>query len=350
MPVGCAVRRGEPASATKCVAASRARCVLGSAWLGAPVLLTTWIVCACGRSPPTAAMEMAPDSSTSSHGESSSYGSGAVSSATMDSGATGATDTTTDTGSGGGSCSDEPIAKPEVFECSLIEQDCAAERKCMPWANDGGVAWNATRCSCIAAAPRSIGEKCLVAGDAARGLDDCERGGMCWGVEPESGTGTCVRVCGGGTTGADALSECASAETCRVLNEGALAVCVPRCDPFASTCPQGQACLPSEFETQWSCVPLIPDLPRVGAPCEYANVCSPGSLCVETTECLAAASCCTESCSEDGRIGTCPIPDRPCQPWHAPGRGPDGEHGVGSCTSYPLPMQPPRLARTVRVP
>ena len=39
------------------------------------------------------------------------------------------------------------------FECDLFEQDCPPGEKCMPWANDGGGAWNATRCSPVADNP-----------------------------------------------------------------------------------------------------------------------------------------------------------------------------------------------------
>ena len=31
-------------------------------------------------------------------------------------------------------------------ECNQWVQDCPEGEKCMPWANDGGSAWNATRC------------------------------------------------------------------------------------------------------------------------------------------------------------------------------------------------------------
>src|SRR5687768_13175994 len=32
-------------------------------------------------------------------------------------------------------------------QCDLWAQDCARGSKCMPWAFDGGVHWNGTRCS-----------------------------------------------------------------------------------------------------------------------------------------------------------------------------------------------------------
>ncbi|MEX1364969.1 MAG: hypothetical protein AB1Z98_17710, partial [Nannocystaceae bacterium] len=35
---------------------------------------------------------------------------------------------------------------PPPPQCSLFAQDCPDGEKCMPWANDGGDAWNATIC------------------------------------------------------------------------------------------------------------------------------------------------------------------------------------------------------------
>src|SRR5690349_13167900 len=47
-------------------------------------------------------------------------------------------------------------------ECDIWEEDCPEGYKCMPWANDGGNAWNATRCSPIAPDAHAPGESCTV--------------------------------------------------------------------------------------------------------------------------------------------------------------------------------------------
>ena len=43
-------------------------------------------------------------------------------------------------------------------QCNPFTQDCPEGEKCMPWANDGGGSWNATRCSPISDNPGEPGE------------------------------------------------------------------------------------------------------------------------------------------------------------------------------------------------
>jgi hypothetical protein len=69
---------------------------------------------------------------------------------------------------------------PGPFACDLWSQDCPADEKCAPWADDGGDEWNATRCVPIADAPAQTGDACVVEGDRQSGLDDCEIGAVCW--------------------------------------------------------------------------------------------------------------------------------------------------------------------------
>ena len=51
----------------------------------------------------------------------------------------------TDTGSDGGAFIQEPDGGGTDIECDLWGQDCPDGEKCMPWANDGGSSWNATK-------------------------------------------------------------------------------------------------------------------------------------------------------------------------------------------------------------
>ncbi len=55
-----------------------------------------------------------------------------------------------------------PDGGGSVIACDLWSQDCPPGEKCMPWANDGGNTWNATRCTPIDDDPRSVGEPCTV--------------------------------------------------------------------------------------------------------------------------------------------------------------------------------------------
>jgi hypothetical protein len=40
----------------------------------------------------------------------------------------------------------DPDGGGPSIECDQWAQDCPPGEKCMPWANDGGSSWNATRC------------------------------------------------------------------------------------------------------------------------------------------------------------------------------------------------------------
>jgi len=83
-----------------------------------------------------------------------------------------------------------------AFECDLFAQDCPDGEKCMPWANDGGDHWNATRCSPINGDAGVSGDDCTAEGSGVSGLDDCELGSMCWDVD-DMNMGTCVDMCVG---------------------------------------------------------------------------------------------------------------------------------------------------------
>jgi hypothetical protein len=84
---------------------------------------------------------------------------------------------------------------PAYFECDILAQDCPAGRKCMPWANDGGMEWNATHCTRVVAMPVQHGDPCVVEGNGYSGFDDCELGVMCWEVDPVTDAGVCAALC-----------------------------------------------------------------------------------------------------------------------------------------------------------
>ena len=54
------------------------------------------------------------------------------------------------------------------------------------WANDGGGAWNATKCEEIPPEPDGVGEPCTVEISGTSGVDTCVLGAMCWDVDPET--------------------------------------------------------------------------------------------------------------------------------------------------------------------
>ena len=138
----------------------------------------------------------------------------------------------------------------DPFECDIFAQDCPDGEKCMPWANDGGGAWNATRCTAVDDSAGQPGDECIVEGSGVSGIDSCDLGVMCWDVDPETNVGTCVAMC----TGDEANPICEDpATTCTIANNGAIVLCLPTCDPLLQDCGDDQGCYP--IDDEWSCAP-----------------------------------------------------------------------------------------------
>lgn len=186
----------------------------------------------------------------------------------------------------------EPDGGLTSFECDLYEADCNRGEKCTVWANDGGGAWNATKCVEVDPSPDLAGEECHVEGSGVSGIDSCEAGAFCWDTNTE-GMGMCVPFCQG--------SE--NAPTCDNPHEAPAAgktfcICLPTCDPLLNDCPVGCGCYGTD--NRFQCVPDAsgPDLGAFGDPCEFTNGCDPGLSCTsaEYVECEGTA-CCTYFCS-----------------------------------------------------
>ncbi len=223
------------------------------------------------------------------------------------------------------------------FECDLFAQDCPQGEKCMPWANDGGGAWNATRCSPIAPAPGQAGDECTVEGNGVSGIDDCDIGVMCWDVDPKTNMGTCVAMC----TGDESNPICEDPDTsCAIANDGAIILCLPNCDPLLQDCVDGQACYP--INDAWSCAPDASGETGVyGDPCEFINVCDPGYICLNAAAvpsgqaCEGAGGCCSGICDLSDPAGDAQCEGaaggQTCQAWYEEGAAPPGYEDVGAC-------------------
>lgn len=224
-----------------------------------------------------------------------------------------------------------------AFECDLWAQDCPRGEKCMPWSNDGGLAWNATHCRPIDPMPGAPGEVCTVEGSALSGVDSCGLGSMCWSVDATTLEGECVAMCGGSE---DAPQCDEPGRSCAIFNQGAIALCLPECDPLASACAQGEICVPGSGEPRWFCVPGIDPSGAQGEPCEFMNFCGPGSVCAndEVTGSCVALGCCTPTC--DLAMPTCPDMAATCVPWYRPGTAPPGLENTGICAVDPVPPEP----------
>ncbi|MEM6293444.1 MAG: hypothetical protein AAGA54_19385 [Myxococcota bacterium] len=171
----------------------------------------------------------------------------------------------------GDDCGEDCIAEA----CDLWTQACDAGEKCMSWANDGGSAWNATRCVPVDPEPGAPGEPCRVAGSAVSGVDSCGLGSMCWDVDDQK-KGTCISLCGG--TPREPLCD-DPADRCVQANDGRLTVCVPSCDPLADDCTAGSSCI--WIDGGFACIPDAGfGRADAGQPCDFANACAPDLQCV----------------------------------------------------------------------
>jgi hypothetical protein len=231
----------------------------------------------------------------------------------------------------------QPDGGGEDIECDVWAQDCPDDEKCMPWANDGGSSWNATKCSPLDQNPKQPGDDCSVEGSGVSGVDDCDVASMCWDVDPETNVGYCVSFCGGT---ADAPT-CEDPETvCAIYNDGVLPLCLFGCDPLLQDCPNDDLCVPAPGADQgFVCVlDASGEEGQFQDPCEYVNVCDPGLFCANADVvpgCQGSLGCCSEFCDL-----TDPDPNAACSgagqgqecvPWFEEGQTPPGLEHVGAC-------------------
>ena len=220
-------------------------------------------------------------------------------------------------------------------ECDIWTQDCPEGEKCMPWANDGGGSWNATRCSPLDPNPGQPGDTCTVEGSGVSGIDDCDISNMCWNVDPETNQGTCVPFC----EGDEANPLCSDPDNgCSISNDGTLILCLPFCDPLLQDCTEGEACYPEAGGFICSPDASGPDLGAYGDPCEFLNVCDPGFWCADAASvpgCAGSAGCCSAFCdfSEAMADQSCPGFDQgqSCVTFWVEGEAPPGEEDYGLC-------------------
>ena len=221
---------------------------------------------------------------------------------------------------------------PSPFECSVAAQDCPRGEKCSAWNNDGGSAWNATRCFPLDPDPDAPGEPCTVQGSGVSGMDSCDVGSMCWFVDPTL-DGICVSNCIGGPadyTCADPNADCV------IGAEGVLMLCVPQCDPLdPDACGASRRCI--LFEERFVCAFM--DASNALGPletCDSSSPCAPGLHCGDAEavgQCdIDAPACCTPYC--DVTTPDCPAGTQ-CIPFYAPGEGAPIHANLGVCGQEP---------------
>ncbi|MEM6290544.1 MAG: hypothetical protein AAGA54_04735 [Myxococcota bacterium] len=259
---------------------------------------------------------MAPSSTTGSitTGASTSTGSSSETTQPPDSTTrTGSTSTTSSTDASGASDSRgnagfviDVDAGPSPFECSPLEQDCRRGEKCTAWINDGGVAFNATRCVPVTDAPDQPGEPCAYEEAFGSGFDSCSADSICTTVNVGSTDLVCVPFC----TGSIEAPLCESPfEECW-LTESGPPLCLPFCDPLSqpASCGPGQGCyIAGNLPT---CAPdASGDQGALFETCEFINRCDPGLTC-EAADRVGfcepeATGCCTPFC--DPSAPDCPV-------------------------------------------
>lgn len=220
------------------------------------------------------------------------------------------------------------------MSCDQWAQDCPEGQKCNAWANDGGGAWNDTKCVPVDPNPDPVGAPCMVVDSGVSGLDSCVKGAICWDVNQVTKTGTCVAYCSGTESACirDPGSCCAPGTVCSINASGVVTLCLYSCNPILEDC-EGAAEVCYPVDDAFQCAPDVSgDMGAVGDPCEYVNTCDPGTYCGDPATFPGcdpnAPGCCVPFCPLDAPA--CP-PGTVCAPWYDPLDTPPGYENLGSC-------------------
>jgi len=225
---------------------------------------------------------------------------------------TGVADTgETDGGQSGGMCDPQAQDCPEGEKCTFYFDEANPEgsNKCVPVVGSG-----------------EAGDPCMTMDDDT---DSCGLGFLCWGTRSDDPNGACVEMC-------DEQAQCSTGDPCTITNDGALPLCLPKCDPLAPDCPLNWACYDDGgFSDNWFCDRDTSD--RLGAhgdPCEFINACNPGLICavaetVDSPACAGAMRCCAEVCNISEPV-MCPGPTEECTSYYE-GTPPPEYEDVGVC-------------------
>ena len=227
------------------------------------------------------------------------------------------------------------------IECDVWAQDCPAGQKCMPWANDGGTSWNATKCVPIDPDPAAPGEPCLAVENGLSGLDDCDLASMCWSVDPVTLEGVCLPLC----VGSEVEPHCEDPQSeCIVSASGVLNLCHPTCDPVLQDCEleglPDDACVP--VHDAFACIFVAAPGAGYGTPCASTNDCEVGLFCANAAAvpgCSSSQGCCSEFCdaTDPDASASCAgaSQGQVCIPWFDEDEAPPFLAHVGACA---LPM------------
>jgi hypothetical protein len=214
-----------------------------------------------------------------------------------------------------------------INDCDPFAQDCPEGEKCVAYASTGGT-WDANRCVAVTG-EGSTGDPCVYQG-AASGADDCDANNVCWNALDVDGVlmGTCFSFCTGGADN----PVCEDADTsCRVVNDGAIAVCLPNCDPLLQDCPDALGCYWSGGSQTFQCIITAGGIPT-GEPCGFNNDCNPGHFCADAAalETCNGSACCAVFCDLSEDPTTCVAP-LDCVSFFEEGQAPPLYEDLGLC-------------------
>ncbi len=223
--------------------------------------------------------------------------------------------------------------------CSVREQSCVDDFKCVAWAEDDGDAWNGTKCIGTSLQEAQVGEPCVADGSPVSGRDDCVVGAMCWDVDPQTLEGVCVPFCGPKDAGSRA---CPPQTACMLDGLDVLALCLSPCDPLdGASCPADATC---RWFPQSAAAFCIPDQGGVvlssTIQCGSEDIaCAADRVCVSaaTYGGCGAPSCCTAWCDHslpeaDAQCAALE-PGHVCVPLFDRGGAPAAYENLGICAT-----------------
>jgi hypothetical protein len=224
------------------------------------------------------------------------------------------------------------IAKPDGgstgIECNTFTQNCPVGQKCVPWVEGGGGFWNAAKCVEVTG-DGAPGDPCFAPEGGVAGIDDCALGAFCWDVDATN-HGTCIGQC----TGSADAPICPPKASCAIAGDGVINLCFFGCDPLIQDCKGDELCIP-QGDSFLCVLDASGEMGALNDPCEFANGCDKGLLCLNTASASIACQqgsqgCCQPFCEFPG--SPCPNPDQQCLQWFDPMQPiPEGHEDVGVC-------------------
>ncbi|MCA9716807.1 MAG: hypothetical protein KC468_19195, partial [Myxococcales bacterium] len=270
-------------------------------------------------------------------GPAGSSSSGATSSSSMTTMSSAMSSGSSDSGPGTTACDfvcDIDMPGP-MIDCDIFAQDCPEGQKCAAYDSDMDGAWDSVQC--VDAGDGQLEDPCT-AEPGLTGVDSCDLGYMCWNLD-EEGVGVCEALC----TGTPENPMCPPGSQCVICQDCVFPICLGGCDPLLQDCIGDEVCIGDPNGEGFLCVlDASGDMAPEGTPCEFANVCNAGTMCVSPAfypnpDCQGSLGCCAPFCDLDDP-GSCEglsVDGVECVPYYGDGEAPPGLENVGVCGVAP---------------